>query len=281
MALVLTAPPIVEPVSLAEIKDFLRIDASDTSNDAVISALALSARTWCEVYCQRRFVQQTWKLLMDFFPGYIDLKLAGQKVSSPFVSGSNAVLVGIRYAIVLPYPPVQSISLFRYQNANGQVTQMTAGTDYIQDLDSQPARLTPPFGAMWPVASVVVNAVEIDYVCGYANPVTVSMSAQQGALNGPTFAATDIGKPVSIPGAGANGGTLNTIIASVTGGLATTRDVAISAVTNAIALVNMPESIKTAIKLLTNSWYENRIPDESNIPQAVKAVLSPYRDLRF
>src|SRR6185312_1480058 len=120
MSLINTVPPLVEPVSLAELKDFLRVDSSDESNDAVIVGLALAARQWAEVYTQRRFCTQTWQLGMDFFPGYIDLKLAGQKVSSPFVSGSNAVLVGIRYAIVLPYPPVQSIAQFIYQNANGE-----------------------------------------------------------------------------------------------------------------------------------------------------------------
>ena len=80
----------------------LRLDQSDTSQDDVLTALNMAARSFCETITHRRFVQQTWRLLMDFFPGYIDLKLAGQKVSSPFVSGSNAVLVGIRYAIVLP-----------------------------------------------------------------------------------------------------------------------------------------------------------------------------------
>lgn len=215
MALVLVTPPAVEPVALSELKDFLRVDSGDTSNDAVITSLATAARTWCEVYTQRRFITQTWKLLMDFFPGYVDLRLAGQKVSSPFVSGSNAVLVGIRYAIVLPYPPVQSISAFQYLNANGTTTTMTSGTDYTQDLSSQPARLTPPFGSMWPVARVVPNAVEVDFVCGYGDAIAV------------------------------------------------------------------PDGIKTAIKLMTSYWYENRVPDDSNIPMAVKAVLGPYRDLRF
>lgn len=216
MALLTITPPAVEPVTVDELKEFMRIDSGDTSQDDLITSLGIAARQWCEVYTQRRFITQTMRLLMDYFPGYIDLKLSGQKVSSPFVSGSNAVLVGIRYAIVLPYPPVQSISVFQYQDANGDVTQMTAGTNYIADFSSQPARLTPPFGQMWPVARVVVNAVQVDYVSGY----------------------------------GADGS-------------------------------EVPEGIKTAIKLLATSWFEQRIPDQNNIPMAVKAVLGPFRDMRF
>ncbi len=360
MALINVVPPLVEPVSLAELKDFLRVDPSDTSNDAVISSLGTAARQWSEVYTQRRFVTQTWQLALDWFPGYIDMKLAGQKVSSPFVSGSNAILVGIRYAIVLPFPPIQAIESFIYQNANGQVTSMVTGTstiasvqnvigqpiqittstahglltggsvtiagnsalltwlngetteditvvsatqfllngtvgdgtsiagggtvtgyNYIQDLLSQPARLMPVFGQMWPVARVVANAVQVEYVCGYGGPVTVSTTANSATIGTATFTAGQVGMPISIPGAGLNGDTLSTIIQSVSGGVATMSVAASTAVSSATAVVNIPEGIKTAIKLLVNYWYENRVPDESNIPMAVKVVLGPYRDMRF
>src|SRR5690349_12950644 len=138
MGLTLITPPMVEPVSLAELKEFLRLDGSDTSQDSTIQSLALAARMHSEAYTKKRFITQSWRLLMDFFPGYIDLKLAGSRVSSPFVSGSNALLVGIRYALLLPYPPVQAVTDFIYQDANGSVTSMVAGTDYIQDLQANP-----------------------------------------------------------------------------------------------------------------------------------------------
>lgn len=369
MALVLITPPAVEPVSLYELKEFLKVDPTDSSQDNVLTTLAMAARSWCEVFTARRFVKQTWALYMDFFPGYIDLKIAGAKVSSPFVSGSNAVLVGIRYAIVLPYPPVRQIESFIYQNANGQVTSMivgpltiggvtntinqpisintvlphglpsgatvviadnapllallngqasqvitvidandftlngtigtgasigTAGTvtgyNYVSDILSNPARLTPLFGQMWPVARVVVNAIEVQFQIGYAIPIPVSMDGTTGAVTSSyTFLATDVGRPLSVPGAGPGGGTLNTIVASVTDGVATTRDVSSTAVSGVTSLlVNTPsanpyhwEMFKAGIKLLTAHWYEGRVPDDSNIPMSVKAVLWPARDLRF
>jgi hypothetical protein len=216
MPLLTLTPPAAEPVALAELKSFMRIDPSDNGQDDLITSLAIAARDWCENFTQRRFITQTIRLETDWFPGYVDSKLVGSKVSSPFVSGANSVLVGIRYAIVLPYPPVQEITTFSYLNANGSTTTMTAGTDYIADLDSQPARLTPPFGQVWPVARVQINAVKVDYKVGYGDD------------------ATDV-----------------------------------------------PDGIKVAIKMLTNYWFEQRLPDGSNIPAAVKAVLGPFRDLRF
>lgn len=298
MALILISPPPVEPVSLAELKEFLRVDAGDSSQDNLIATLAVAARSWAEVFTNRRFVQQTWRLAMDFFPGYIDMKLAGQKVSSPFVSGSNAVLVGIRYAIALPFPPVQAIAAFTYQDANGHTTVMNPATDYVQDLASNPARLTPAFGQMWPVARVVVNAVQVDYTVGYAVPILVSTnvgsppSANGISSSNYVFGATDIGRPISIPGAGVNGAALNTVIAGITsppGATATIRDAASGTVTNQAALlVNTAngnpghwELIRTGIKMLVERWYEIRVPDENNVPMQVRSVLSPARDLRF
>jgi Phage gp6-like head-tail connector protein len=297
MALVLLSPPPVEPVTLSELKEFLRVDPADTSQDNLISSLGVSAREWAENYTQRKIVQQSWALFQDFFPGYIDLKLAGTRVSSPFVSGSNAVLVGIRYALVLPNPPVQLVTKFNYQNANGQVASMSAGTDYIVDVLSNPARLTPPFGQIWPVARVVVNAIEIDYTVGYANPVVLSTAGSPPNLTQVSaaayiFQASDVGRPISIPAAGSAGGTLNTVIKAISSppsGVATLRDAASTPVSAVTALlVNNPNAqpfhwylFKDAIKMCVARWYEIRIADVAEIPKAAVRLLMPARDLRF
>lgn len=196
-------------------KDWLRIAQADTSKDSLLATLISDAREWCEAYTRRRFINQTWRLLLDFFPGTVDQRLVPTNLSSPFVSGSNAVLVGLRYALVLPYPPLQSISAFTYLDASGGTSTLVANTGYVVS-ESVPARLTPPFGQFWPVARVVVDAVQVDFVCGY----------------------------------GTDG----------------------SAV---------PSGIKTAIKMLAASAFENPLPDDCGIPTSVKAKLGPFRDLRL
>jgi hypothetical protein len=371
MALNLITPPVVEPVTLTEMKEFLRVDPNDNSQNNLIGGLVTAARAWAEIFTAKKFVQQTWQVAMDFFPGYVAQKFVGEKFSSPFVSGANAVLVGIRYAVQLPYPPVQKILTYIYQNANGQTTSMispsiniaavintvgqqiqiqtatqhgqqsgasatisgnptlvsimgqntevitvidqynftldgTIGTgtavpgtgscvfyNYVQDLLSNPARLTPIFGNMWPVARVTVNAVQVQYQCGFAIPIVVSTAASSTAITsaGYTFVATDINQPISIPGAGQNGTALNTVIAAIAsppGTSATLRDPAQAAVSVTSLLVNnsngdstMWELIRLGIKNLVEAWYEKRIPDQNNIPMGVKAILYPARDLRL
>jgi hypothetical protein len=287
MGLVTLVEPGIEPVSLGQMKTYLRVDPGFMTDDIMIGGLITAARRWAEEYCQRRFVYQTLRLLMDFFPGYIDLKLAGEKVSSPFVSGSNAVLVGIRYAIQLPCPKVRAVVNFQYQDQNGNPTQLINNETFFEDLASQPARLTPPFGQMWPVARVITNAVTVDYVTGYGGPATVSVAAASQAVTGVTFYQEDVGLPISIPGAGPlvnNVATaLSTTISAVDGsGNGTLATASTTAVANASAWLGkqVPQLIDVAIMLLVNQWYQNR-DENADIPQSVKSILSPHRDLRF
>jgi hypothetical protein len=267
-------------------QDFLRVDPDQDTQ--LIGSLITAARRWCENYTQRRFLFTTVRLLMDFFPGYVDFKLTGQRVSSPFVSGSNAVLVGIRYAIALPYPIVSRIVKFQYQDQNGDPVVMVVGTDFIQDLSSQPARLMPLFGQMWPVARVTANAVIVDYVSGYGGNITVNTTAGSPVITGYTFAQTDVGSTISIPGAGVTNLSVpkpfvSTILSVAENGNATLVDNAVTGVENATAYLGqkVPAEIDIAIKLLVAQWYENRVPSDTDIPFAVKALLMPYRDLRL
>jgi hypothetical protein len=285
MALLTTVQPAEEPVSLAWMKNYLRLDSGFTMDDGMISGLITAAREWCESFCERAWVFQTKRLLMDFFPGYVDFKLAGQRVSSPFVSGSNAILVGIRYAIALPWPQARSIALFQYLDQNGETQVMVEGTDFVQDLDSQPARLTPLFGAMWPVARVVANAVQVDYVTGYFGTVPVQMTDGSPIVTSSfSFLPRDVGSLISIPNALTGNKALSTSILSVdVNGIAT---LAASATQNSGAQTTsfgtLPHSIIHAIALLVSYWYENRDPSQmEDVPFAVKALLYPYRDLRL
>jgi hypothetical protein len=291
--LVLISPPAVEPVTLYELKEFLRVDADDSSQDNVIATLAMSARTWVEAMLKRKLVQQTWRILLDFFPGYYAM-VTGQPGSSPVLSGP-ALLAGIRYAIVLPYPPVNAIENFQYENGNGVVTVMNPATDYLQDLQSNPARLTPPFGQMWPVARVALNAVQLDYQVGYAQPVVLGIGGSPPNMNEVQastyqFQPSDVGRPIMIPGAGPNGGTLNTVIASVDSPPDTNamiRDSMSTGVQNVTALlVNMQngnpafwEAARTAIKLETDALFNG--DPKGNKEAAARNMLGPARDLRL
>lgn len=63
MILQLITPPETEPVTVAEVKAYLRID-QDEENE-VIESLIKSAREVLEQYTLRAFLRQTWELILD------------------------------------------------------------------------------------------------------------------------------------------------------------------------------------------------------------------------
>lgn len=286
MALVTIIEPQSEPVDLPTMKQYLRLDSGFTDDDTLINGLIQGARRWAEVFTRRRFIYQTIRLEMDFFPGYIDANVVGgaSHYAATFASGANLVLAGIRYAVQMPLPPVHHIAAFKYVDQNGTSQDVVAGTQYVADLDSNPARLMPPFGQFWPVAQVIPNAVRIDFVAGYGANITVGVTSGSPNLTGYTFVPEDIGSPITIKGAGASGADLvGTIIAVDNSGNGTLSANAALTQANVPSYLGkpVPPMVGIGIMLLVSYWYEQRFPDEQNIPSAVRAVFSPYRDLRF
>lgn len=66
MSAYLLTPPATEPLTLAEAKQFLRIEHND--DDAVISALIVAARTQVEVAARCALIAQTWRFVRDAWP---------------------------------------------------------------------------------------------------------------------------------------------------------------------------------------------------------------------
>ncbi len=81
----LLSPPMVEPVSLADIKAFLKLD-SDAEDD-LLRAFISSARVHLEHLTGRQFITQTWRVLLDG-----DL---GRRISLPIQPVSNIVSAAI------------------------------------------------------------------------------------------------------------------------------------------------------------------------------------------
>lgn len=69
-------PPANEPVSLAEAKLFLRLDAGD--EDELLATLITAARLMVEAASGRMLIDQTWRIVLDRWPqaGEIRLPLA-------------------------------------------------------------------------------------------------------------------------------------------------------------------------------------------------------------
>jgi Phage gp6-like head-tail connector protein len=65
-------PAAVDPVSLSDMKNFLRVDAGLTADDALILGLISAATLACENFCRRSFINKGFIQTLDAFPYYTD-----------------------------------------------------------------------------------------------------------------------------------------------------------------------------------------------------------------
>ncbi|WP_424981799.1 head-tail connector protein [Maritalea sp. S77] len=66
MTSILVAGPVVEPLSLAETKAYLRLDHAD--DDALIATLIAAARSHIESVTRKAMITQQWKWVSDVWP---------------------------------------------------------------------------------------------------------------------------------------------------------------------------------------------------------------------
>lgn len=146
MPLVLITAPETEPVSLAEARLHLRLDASGDPashpDDDLVTALITAARQSLDGrdgWLGRALITQTWELRLDAFPA------------------------GIR----LPLPPLRSVTSIKYDDADG-VEQTLATDQYVVTAD-EPAVIVPAYGVTWPSTRAMPEAVRARFVAGYGD----------------------------------------------------------------------------------------------------------------
>lgn len=153
MALVLTSGPAVEPVTVADAKAHLRIDAS--AEDVLLGSLLLTSRLHIEAALGLALINQTWMLVLDRWPGD-----------------------GI---VEIPIAPLQAITAVRVRDTAG-TPSVVAPTSYLVDIASKPPRLVWNNAAP-PVPGRFANGIEIDLSVGFgANAASVPAPLKHAIL---------------------------------------------------------------------------------------------------
>jgi len=147
------APPNQEPITLAEAKLHLSVDAALVAEDSLITGLIASARQQAEHRLGRALITQQWRFTMDAFPAFIDL----------------------------PYPDLQSVQSIKYLDSDG-VQQTLAVSEYQVITSGMIGRVQPAYGKRWPSGRVQPEAVWVDYICGYGAPGDVPQSIKAWIL---------------------------------------------------------------------------------------------------
>lgn len=144
--------------------------AANTTGDPLLNMYIASARAAAEMETQRQLITASWKLVLDVFPGMGMTGLAaGEQKAFP----SNAIL--------LHKSPVKSVASIRYLDMSGQWQTMNTA-DYVIDTSMEPARITPVFGKIWPIALPQIGAIEVAFTAGYGAAVDVPQGIKHWIL---------------------------------------------------------------------------------------------------
>lgn len=183
------AAPASEPITVLEAQEHLRVDQDDDWD--VIDGLIKAARTHVEEEYHWALITQTWDAYYSGFP-----PSTGE--------------------LVIPRPPLQSVTEVEYTTAAGTPTTLSASL-YNVDTNSKPGRITLKRDESWPADSLDTGTpIRVRFVAGYG------------------------------------------------------------------AAFDVPESIRHALKLLVDNWYEHRGEGVvgtviAPLPFAVRTLLGAHR----
>jgi uncharacterized phiE125 gp8 family phage protein len=144
---VITAPA-YEPVSLAEAKEWCRIESDITDEDALLGALVKAMRRYAENLTHRAFMQRDLQLVLPCWPRVC---IHDQEFT----------------AIELPWPPLVAVTEITYMDLDGN-TQTLAADQYEVHAWREPALIVPEWEVSWPSTRAALDAVRVSYTAGYA-----------------------------------------------------------------------------------------------------------------
>ena len=137
-----------EPLTLAECRLHLRVDASEDSDggthpdDSLITALLTASREVCEAFTGLSFARKTLEIAIDVFP------LSTDPGGLP---------------IELPFGPVLDVQSISWGDASDDEM---AAVDYTLDDYRLPNRVYP-VATEWPTVTAATNLIKIRYLAGY------------------------------------------------------------------------------------------------------------------
>jgi uncharacterized phiE125 gp8 family phage protein len=139
MPSILLSGPAVEPVTLGEAKQFLRVEHDD--DDDTITALIAGSRIHVEAQTRRALITQSWRLTRDVWPA----------------TGCVALLPA----------PVKTLDAVRVYRSDGTTLALDVA-GFALDRSDAPARLTFVHGVP-PAPGRPAAGIEIDITCGYGD----------------------------------------------------------------------------------------------------------------
>ncbi len=165
LTLVQVVPPAEEPVLPSLAKQYLH-NAGVVGQDGVLDLLIKSTRAEAETYLRRQLITATYSWYLDRFPRENNLApvFLTERFAPPYHRSARH-----RHELLVPRPPLQVVNVIEYYDEDGVLTTLDS-SQYQVDALSEPGRIRPAPGVMWPtVEHGRFNAVHISFDAGYGS----------------------------------------------------------------------------------------------------------------
>lgn len=148
-----TTAPASEPLSLTEVKSYLKVD--NTVDDTLITLLIQSAREEAESYTNQRLMPQTVTEIFNSFP--------------------------VERYLCLSLSPIVAVSSINYTDEDDS-NQLLASSNYVVHTQSMPPLVTLAYNEVWPITLNEGQTVTVVYTVGYADADSVPGSIRNAML---------------------------------------------------------------------------------------------------
>lgn len=154
----LVTAPVIEPVTLEEVKDHLLIDDSTTAADNQLMRMIKTARQQIEYWTRRAILTQTWDYCLQTWP-------AGNYIT-------------------IPHGNLQSVTSVKWKDEDATETTLTETTDYLVEQNgTMCGRIVLPYATSWPSGTLYPsNPITVRYVCGWTTPELVPSTIKAAIL---------------------------------------------------------------------------------------------------
>lgn len=151
MRLKLKTAPAVEPITLDEAKNYLRVDTAD--DNILIAKLITTARQLAERETRRAFITQTWQMFLDF----------------------------AKTEMEIPMPPLQSVVSITVISEDGTESIVDSSSYDVDLSENSPGRIRHKSGYSWPSHRGFVSFI-IEFVAGYGDAASDVPEALRQAI---------------------------------------------------------------------------------------------------
>lgn len=155
MRLSLNTAPSVEPCTLAEVRAWLRLPDSVTTDDTMIEDILIpAARRACEGWMNRKIISQKWLISLDSQPSRIEL----------------------------PYGYVTEVDSVKTIDDDGTTETTESASTCYHAVTGEQAQIFLRNGATWTTTTRAYDVMRIIYTVGWANAAAAPPELKQAVI---------------------------------------------------------------------------------------------------